>query len=151
MHSILESINLPGLSSPILGEQEALVDGGLVNNVPADVLVAKGCNFVIASSVTANLEKEFSGISRDKRDSTKPKKPSTLQVLMRGHLVQSCNMNAVGVQPADVVIAPDVTAFDLSEFERTDEMAAIGEQTAQETIAGIKQLLSKLDSKLFSI
>jgi predicted acylesterase/phospholipase RssA/CRP-like cAMP-binding protein len=151
VHSILESINLPGLSSPILGEQEALVDGGLVNNIPADVLVAKGCNFVIASSVTAKLEKEFSGISRDKRDSTKPKKPSTLQVLMRGHLVQSRNMNAVGVQPADVVIAPDVTAFDLSEFERTDEMAAIGEQTAQETIAGIRQLLSKLDSKLFSI
>ena len=151
VHSILESINLPGLSSPIVGEQEALVDGGLVNNIPADVLVAKGCNFVIASSVTAKLEKVFSGISRDKGDSTRPKKPSTLQVLMRGHLVQSCNMNAVGVQPADVVIASDVTAFDLTEFERTDEMAAIGEQTTQEMIAGIKQLLSKLDSKLFSI
>ncbi|MGI9471941.1 MAG: patatin-like phospholipase family protein [Rubripirellula sp.] len=151
VHSILESINLPGLSSPILGEQEALVDGGLVNNIPADVLVAKGCNFVIASSVTAKLEKEFSGISRDKRDSKRRKKPSTLKVLMRGHLVQSCNMNAVGVQPADIVIAPDVTKFDLSEFERTDEMAAIGERTTQETIAGIKQLLSKLDKKLFPI
>jgi predicted acylesterase/phospholipase RssA/CRP-like cAMP-binding protein len=150
VHSILESINLPGLSSPILGEQEALVDGGLVNNIPADVLVAKGCNFVIASSVTAKLEKQFSGISVEKGDSPKRKKPSTLQVLMRGHLVQSSNMNAVGVEPADVVIAPDVTAFDLSEFERTDEMADIGEQTAREMIAAIKQLLSKLDDKLFS-
>lgn len=150
VHSILESINLPGLSSPILGEQEALVDGGLVNNIPADVLVERGCNFVIASSVTAKLEKEFSGIRRDKPDATKSKKPSTLQVLLRGHLVQSSNMNAVGVQPADVVIAPDVTAFDLAEFGRTDEMTAIGEQAAQEMIAGIKQLLSKLDSKLFS-
>ena len=56
VRGILESINLPGLSAPILGEREALVDGGLVNNIPADVLVAKGCNFVIASSVTAKLE-----------------------------------------------------------------------------------------------
>ena len=122
----------------------------MVYNIPADVLVAKGCNFVIASSVTAKLEKKFSGISLEKGDSPKRKKPSTLQVLMRGHLVQSSNMNAVGVQPADVVIGPDVTAFDLSEFERTDEMADIGEQTAREMIAAIKQLLSKLDDKLFS-
>ena len=151
VHSVLESINLPGLSSPILGEQEALVDGGLVNNIPADVLVEKGCNFVIASSVTAQLEKRFSGISQDEGKLSRRKKPSTLQVLMRGHLVQSYNMNAVGVQPADVVIAPDVTGFDLSEFERTGEMADIGEQTAQEAIGGIKQLLTKLDSKLFPI
>ena len=68
---------------------------------------------------------------------------------MRGQLVQSVNMNAVGVQPADFVIEPDVTQFDLSEFERTDEMAAVGERTALEAIAGIKQLLSKLDNKLF--
>jgi NTE family protein len=150
---ILESINIPGLSRPILGETEALVDGGLVNNIPADVLVAKGCNFVIASSVTAKLETHFSGISHNKDSSPNPskkrRKPSTMQVLLRGYLVQSCNMNAVGVEPADFVIAPDVTGFDASEFERTDEMAAIGAETTLEAIAGIKQLLSKLDSRLF--
>ena len=48
VHGILESINLPGLSSPICRDGQALVDGGLVNNIPADVLVGKGCNFVIA-------------------------------------------------------------------------------------------------------
>jgi predicted acylesterase/phospholipase RssA len=58
-------------------------------------------------------------------------------------------MNAVGVQPADFVIEPDVTQFDLAAFERTDEMAAVGEQTTLQAIAGIKQLLSKLDNKLF--
>src|SRR5207344_827612 len=55
--AILESINLPPLSLPIIRSGQALVDGGLLNNVPANVLVAKGCNFVIASSVTARLEK----------------------------------------------------------------------------------------------
>ena len=53
--SILESINLPPLSLPIFQSDRALVDGGLLNNIPANVLVAKGCNFVIASSVTAKL------------------------------------------------------------------------------------------------
>src|SRR5262249_27497921 len=57
VHAILESINLPVLSRPICRSGQALIDGGLVNNIPADVLVAKGCNFVIAVSVTAKLEK----------------------------------------------------------------------------------------------
>ena len=147
---ILESINLPGLSSPIIGDGEALVDGGLVNNIPADVLVDKGCNFVLASSVTAKLEREFVGILPDQPTQTHGS-PSFLKVLLRGHLVQSFNMNAVGVQPADFVIEPDVTSFDLSEFERTDEMAAIGEQTTVESVAQIKQLLSKLDPHLFPV
>ena len=37
--AILESINLPVLSVPILRGDQALIDGGLVNNIPADVLV----------------------------------------------------------------------------------------------------------------
>lgn len=146
---VLESINLPGLSRPLIRDGEALVDGGLVNNIPADVLVSKGCNFVLASSVTAKLEREFVGIRAD-QPTAQHETASMLKVIMRGHLVQSFNMNSVGVQPADFVIAPDVTAFDLSAFERTDEMAEVGERTTREEIAKIKQLLAKLDPQLFS-
>ena len=76
--------------------------------------------------------------------------PSTLQTVLRSFLVQSVNMNSVGVQPADVVIEPDVTGFDLSEFSRTDEIAAIGETTAQQAVPKIGELLRQLDDKLFS-
>jgi hypothetical protein len=38
---------------------------------------------------------------------------ATIQVIMRQNMIQSYSMNAVGVQPADFVIAPDVTSFDL--------------------------------------
>ena len=55
-HAMLESINLPVLSVPIVRDGQALIDGGLVNNIPADVLVSLGCNFVIAVSVTAKME-----------------------------------------------------------------------------------------------
>lgn len=44
--------------------RQALVDGGLGNNVPADVLVRKGCNFVIAVSVTANRHSSISSAGR---------------------------------------------------------------------------------------
>ena len=149
VRGIVESMNLPGLAAPILHGNKVLIDGGFVNNIPADVLVAKGCNFVIASSVTAKMEQEFAGVRANSLNE-KPNTPSTLKVIMRTQLVQNVNMNAVGVQPADFVIEPDVTAFDLSEFGRTDEMAIVGERETRELILKIKQALAKLDPQLFS-
>ncbi len=69
---------------------------------------------------------------------------------MRAQLVQNFNMNAVGVQNAEFVIEPDVTKFDLSEFERTDELAVVGERETCEHILKIQQSLANLDPQLFS-
>jgi predicted acylesterase/phospholipase RssA/CRP-like cAMP-binding protein len=149
-HNVLESINLPPLSLPIVKLEQAVVDGGLLNNVPANVLVAKGCNFVIASTVTAKLEKDFMGI-RSKKRLGASRFISTIQVMMRQNMIQSYSMNAVGVQPADFVVAPDVTSFDISEFTRADEMAVIGESTTNESVHQLKEMLCKLDSKLFAL
>lgn len=144
---ILESINLPPLSLPIVTTGQALVDGGLLNNIPANVLVAKGCNFVIASSVTAKLEREFAGIRSD--GPRGGQSFSSIQVMMRQYMIQHYNMNYVGVQPADIVIAPDVTSFDISEFTRADEMALIGETTTHTVFPQLLKMLNKLDPKLF--
>ena len=146
-HNILESINLPPLSLPIVHLDQAVVDGGLLNNVPANALVAKGCNFVIASTVTAKLEKDFMGI-RSKRPPGAGRFVASVQVAMRSYMIQSRSMNAVGVEPADFVIAPDVTSFDISEFTRADEMAVIGESTTGASVHQLKAMLSKLDPKM---
>jgi predicted acylesterase/phospholipase RssA/CRP-like cAMP-binding protein len=148
VHAILESINLPVLSVPIIRDRQALIDGGLVNNIPADVLVSMGCNFVIAVSVTAKMEKQFCDISPENPTPSR-KKPGSLQTILRSLLVQNHNLNAMGVRPADMVIEPDVTGFDLTEFMRAKELAAIGEAAALEQVPKIQQLLTRLDPQLF--
>ena len=148
VHAILESINLPVLSAPICNSREALVDGGLVNNIPADVLVSMGCNFVIAVSVTAKMEKRFGDISPE--TSAPPRRrPGVVQTILRSLLVQNYSLNDFGVRPADVVVAPDVTGFELTEFMRATELAAIGEAATGEQIPKIQQLLTRLDPQLF--
>jgi predicted acylesterase/phospholipase RssA len=72
-----------------------------------------------------------------------------LPTLLRSFQVQSYNLNAFGVQPADVVIEPDVTGIDLTEFMRAKELAAIGEAAALQQIPQIQNLLSRLDPQLF--
>ena len=147
--AITESINLPVLSIPINRNGKSLVDGGIVNNIPANILVANGCNFVIAVSVTSGIEPEFAS-NRPDTPTEQMKSPSLLKTIMRTYIVQNVNMNSVGVAPADFVIQPDVTAFDITEFTRADEMALIGAEAAERTMTKLKSLLSKIDSKLFA-
>ena len=148
VHAILESINLPVLSVPIVRNGQALIDGGLVNNIPADVLVSMGCNFVIAISVTAKLETRFCDIKPGQPILSR-NKPGIGPTILRSLLVQNHNLNAFGVQPADVVIEPDVTGVDSAEFMRAKELAAIGEAAALEQVPKIHRLLNRLDPQLF--
>ena len=148
VHAILESINVPVLSQPINRDGRALVDGGIINNVPANTLVAKGCNFVIAVSVTAKIKKEFAKNGPDTL-TAKMKSASVLETIMRTYVVQNVNMNSVGVQPADFVIQPDVRDFDITEFSRADEMSAIGAETTIDLMPKLQQQLSRVDDKLF--
>ena len=148
VHAILESINLPVLSVPIVRNGQALIDGGLVNNIPANVLVSMGCNFVIAVSVTAKLEMSFCDI-KPENPSQSRKKPGTVPTILRSLLVQNYNLNAFGVQPADVVIEPDVTSIDPSEFMRAKELAVIGEAATLEHVSKMHRLLNRLDPQLF--
>ena len=67
-----------------------------------------GCNFVIAVSVTARLEKRFGDLTPG-RAGRRRKKPGVVPTIFRSLQVQNHNLNAYGVRPADVVISPDVT------------------------------------------
>ena len=77
------------------------------------------------------------------------KKPAMVPTLLRSLLVQNHCLNAHGVQPAHMVIEPDVTGFDPAEFARTRELAAVGEAAAVAQIPRIRKLLSRLDPQLF--
>jgi predicted acylesterase/phospholipase RssA len=71
--------------------------------------------------------------------------------VLRSYQVQNYSMNSNWVQSADFVIEPDVTRFELTDFARTDELAAVGEQTTLEAIPQIRELLHKKDSELFPL
>jgi len=149
VHAILESINLPMLSTPICRNGQALIDGGVVNNIPADVLTSQDCNFLIAVSVTAKIKSEF-GVNKPDTPTLGMRTPSSLRTLLRTLEVQNFNLNRVGARPAEVVIEPEVVDFDLSEFMRAKELFAVGEQAALVQIPKIQQLMARLDPVLFS-
>jgi predicted acylesterase/phospholipase RssA len=148
--AILESINLPVLSPPICRDGMLLVDGGILNNLPADVLVQQGCNFVIGVDVSANIEHRM-GDNFPHTPTERMKTPGVVATLLRSFNVQAHNMSRVGAQRADVTITPNVSMFKSSEFTRTPEMAEIGYRTTMETLPQIREFLQNLDGDLFRV
>ncbi len=144
VHAILESINLPGLSTPILRDGMALVDGGVLNVLPADVLVNDGVDYVVAVNVSSQLSPTFAG--NDSEMSTEQMVgANAFETIARVLAVQQKNMRAFGSQPADFTIAPDVSEVDISAFQDAVEIARLGTDAAQEVVTELKSDLAKID------
>ena len=72
---------------------------------------------MIAVSVTAKMEKQFADITLERPRSPRTK-PTVVQTILRSQLVQDYSLNAVGVQPANVVIEPDVKIKQMGKKDR---------------------------------
>lgn len=150
VHAILESINLPYLSAPICRDGQALVDGGMLNVIPADALVRSGCNYVIAVNVSTRVQPSFVGNTPD-TPTAKMKVPSVLQVWSRLLDVQARNLSHMGAAAADFTISPDVGAIDIGAFEQTPAIAKLGEEAASASLTELKRQLHEIDDKLFPL
>ncbi len=147
VHAILESINLPIVSKPILRDGMALVDGGVLNNLPADVLAESGVDFVVGVDVSSHIRPEFAG-NRPDMPTGKMRDASALDTLFRIFESQAHDIGKLRNRAVDFWIKPDISAFGLAEFHRTAEIAAVGEAAAHDTIAELKHRLVELESRL---
>ena len=149
VRTIVESINLPGVSAPICRDGMALIDGGTLNVLPADVLVNGGCNYVIAVNVSSKITHQF-GRNRPDTPTDMMRAPGIRQTLARERIVQDRSMNAIGARPADFVIEPDISGYAVTDFPKTREIAQQGYDAAEAVIDALKESLQRVDAKLFA-
>ncbi|MGI9457820.1 MAG: patatin-like phospholipase family protein, partial [Aeoliella sp.] len=149
-HALLESINLPGIARPICRNGEALVDGGVLNVVPADVLVNQGANLVVSSDVSARISFEVAG-NRPDTPTAQMKRPSGTASLIRTRTVQDRNIRAIGGSAADIVIEPDVSTVEMTDFKHAKKIAKLGRAAAEEALPELKRVLHDMDPQLFPL
>jgi NTE family protein len=149
VHAILESINLPIISPPILRDGMALVDGGVLNNLPADVLVENDVDFVVGVDVSSRVRNEFAG-NHPNTPTGKMKSAGVLDTLFRIFESQAHNMSKFRNRSVDFWIRPDTSNFGLAEFHRTKEIAAAGEAAARSIVAELKQRLVDVEDRLLN-
>ena len=147
-NAILESINLPGVSPPICQNGRVLVDGGILNNVPADVLVNQGATFIVAVDVAAKIGHMFAG-NNPTTPTDQMNTPNMFQTLGRVRAAQDRNIRKMGTQDTDFTIEPDVSAFQLTDFQNASAIAQQGVIATREALPQLRKLLKQLDPELF--
>ena len=140
--AVLESINLPKISRPIMRDGMALVDGGIFNNVPADLLLDRGADLVVGVDVAAKLSPQFAGNTASTPTSDM-RRPGRLETLMRVNEVQDHEITALRTKAVDLMIAVDTSAFDFADFTRAHELAEMGEMAAEKIVPQFRQLLAE--------
>lgn len=146
VEAVLESINLPMISRPILRDGMALVDGGVLNNLPADILPERGANLIVGVDVMRRLGQSFGG-----NEATTPthlmRRPGPIETLLRVNEVLDHGISKLRSNVVDVMITPDTSAFEFADFSRARELADVGEAAAREAMPQLKQVLADLESR----
>ncbi|MDP3001379.1 MAG: patatin-like phospholipase family protein, partial [Bryobacterales bacterium] len=114
------TMSIPGVFAPLrLGEQ-VLVDGGLLNNIPIDVVKKMGAEVIIA----VGLETPASDGGYD----------NLLAIAGRslGVMVSANeNRNIKSLGQADLILLPDLTGFSAGSYDHGEELADRGYQEAK--------------------
>lgn len=108
---------IPGVFTPVERDGVLLADGGLLNNVPADVTRALGTDIVIAIDVS-NQPTE-----RGKLNSLIDNASLAIDVMMRSDTQAS-------LKSADIVISPRLGNLGSSSYRQSDELADLGYKAA---------------------
>ena len=107
------TMSYPGWFTPVSSGDRVLIDGGVLNNLPTDVVLQMGADVVIAVDLGMNVSQEAPF------DSVLGVMNRTLTVMMRANSDRNAAL-------ADVLIAPDVSPFGFADFDRSDELVAVG-------------------------
>lgn len=146
VRAILESINLPVISKPLIHDGMALVDGAVLNNLPADVLVEQGAQLVVGIDVSSQLRDELAG-NRPDTPTAQMRPVGNLETIIRVVETQGRGLGALRADSIDLTIRPDASAFDFVDFSKAPELADIGEAAAESAIPRLKEMLARVERR----
>ena len=147
--AVAASMTLPGYLPPRALDGRLLLDGGVLNNLPVDVMAATGEGPIIASDVSARFQPPAMRPHRWQRERTarlasKLRRwvvgsdallPGFGETVMRSILLGSTDTAEAAARYADVVIAPAVAGVGLLAWDRTDDMIEAGRLAAEKALA----------------
>jgi len=127
--AVSASCAVPGVFRPVVIDGRHLVDGGVLNTIPSDVVRMMGADVVIA--VDVNPTRGFGTSSLGMLD--------VLQACLRILTAQNA---ALGIAAADILVSAPLREFSASKKDGYLEMMEVGYNAAKAMIPNIKSALA---------
>lgn len=130
-HALRSTMSIPTMFSPNIYDGKMLVDGGAINNLPANHLKALGCDIIIG----VNVSTPWSYVEDN---------PSVADILGQTGMFIDSKTAEERIALCDLYIEPDVYTFGVTSFGAKNEILKKGYEAAEklkpELIALAKQL-----------
>jgi len=152
--------SIPMMFEPYYLQGRCLVDGGITNPLPTNVLVDEGMDIVIsivvnsvyarptgpANPITSHgdtlLHSVFNELKGEiSSPSDKPEQFKILDILFRTIGIMGAAIIEPQAKLADVDVRPDLSHIDWREFHRGPELIAAGVEAAEDALPAIRELL----------
>ncbi len=165
--AVRASIAIPGVISPIVRKGRLIIDGGVVNPLPTNVVSAMGIKKIIAINVLQSpsdvvngyevIEKKiqeeekipfrkapmkYLGV-RAYRLLTKLFYPNIADIIVRSLQAVEYVIAEQSSQQADVLIHPDLTGINWFELYQVDRLIKSGEEAAYRHLPEIRKLINE--------
>ncbi|RTR40366.1 patatin [Shewanella canadensis] len=124
------SATVPGALQPVEYEGKLLVDGGIANNMPIDVVMGMGADIIIAVDIGSSL------VKKEELNST----VAVLNQLSTMLTNASSERQKLLLGKGDILIRPKVGGMSTTDFSIMPQAYALGESAALEHIDLLKQL-----------
>ena len=115
--SLRATMSIPGVFAPVEVDGRILSDGGLVNNIPTDIVKDMGADILIV----VNIE-------------TQPGGPETLDsltgVLAQTIAIATADNSRRSLREADLIVAPDLEGYSTADFQKRHDIIELGYQEA---------------------
>lgn len=131
--AIRASISLPGIFMPVRIDDRVLVDGGVIDRVPASVVKDMGADVVIAVDVGFSTQQGRINHIFD--------------VIMQSIDVMAKQIMKNTMIHADVIIKPELSHINPSKFNEVKECTEIGYNATLEKIDQIKEIIQNHKEK----
>ena len=135
------SVALPGILPPVTHHGHLLVDGGVMNNLPVDVMrdKAMGAGPIIACDVTGEINLRATDEHYGEKPwwlawRKSPGSPSMISILMRSGTVGSEAQRRIVREQCDFLIEPPMPDIGLRDWKKCDSAIQQGYDTARACI-----------------
>jgi len=128
------TMSIPSIFAPVKIKDKMVIDGGIVNNFPVDIMLSEGVDYVIGVDVGAPLYKS---------DQIK----SVIDILDQISSYHQQQRYKDNVNLTDLYIKPDITGLTAMSFDNVNDIIKRGETAAMEHIDEIRKLAAILKNK----
>jgi NTE family protein len=130
---VLASLRLPVLFPPIpTDEGRLLMDGGVLDNLPVDLLLERDEGPVVAVNISMG---GGSGSHRASREIRRPRVPALGETLLRTMMIGAGGAVDAAHRRGAVVVTPAAMGVGLLEFHQIDRMVLAGREAARALLA----------------